>query len=106
MSSIFTKIIEREIPSDIVHETENIIVIRDIAPKAKTHVLIIPKKEVRTVDDFGKEDASLISEMIFTAQEVATKLGVSGAYQLQFNVWEKWGQEVPHVHLHLLSQYN
>jgi len=106
MPSIFTKIIAREIPSNIVHETDSIIVIHDIAPKAKTHLLIIPKKEIPTVDDFQKEDAHLISEMIFTAQEVAKKLGLTQAYQLQLNVWEKWWQEVPHVHMHFLSQYN
>jgi len=106
MPNIFTKIIAREIPSDIIHETEHIIVIRDIAPKAKTHLLIIPKKEIPTVDDFTKEDASLISEMFFAAQDVAKKLWLSQAYQLQLNVGEKWDQEIPHVHMHFLSQYN
>jgi len=103
MSSIFTKIIQREIKSDIVHETDTVIVIRDIAPKAKTHLLIIPKKEITTVNDFSHQDAPLIAEMFFVAQEVAKKLNISAWYQLHFNVWEQGWQEVPHVHMHLLS---
>lgn len=60
MSSIFTKIIQREIPSDIVFENDSIIVIRDIAPQAKTHLLIIPKKEIPTINDIDETDTILI----------------------------------------------
>lgn len=103
MSSIFTKIISREIPSEIVYEQENIIVIKDINPKAKTHLLIIPKKEIPTINDLQDEDKNLISEMFFVAKKIAKELRISEWYQLHFNVWSLWWQEVMHIHLHLLS---
>ncbi len=104
MSSIFTKIIAREIPSEIVYEQENIIVIKDIQPKAKTHLLIIPKKEIPTINDLDESDRELIAEMFFVAKKVAKQLHIDQWYQLHFNVWKKWWQEVMHIHLHLLSE--
>lgn len=77
MSSIFTKIINKEIPSDIVYEQENIIVIKDINPEAKTHLLIIPKKEIPTINDILDEDRELISEMFFVAKKIAKDLNIS-----------------------------
>ena len=71
MASIFTKIIQREIPADIVYEQDDIIVIRDINPKAKTHLLIIPKKEIPTLNDITVDDSNLISELLFVAKQVA-----------------------------------
>lgn len=103
MTSIFTKIINREISSDIVYEQDDIIVIKDIAPEAKTHLLIIPKKEIPTINDIEESDRELIAEMFFVAKKVAWDLGIAEGYKLKFNVWEKWGQVVPHIHLHLLS---
>ncbi|MGE4443501.1 MAG: HIT domain-containing protein [Candidatus Altimarinota bacterium] len=104
MSSIFTKIIAREIPSEIVYEQENIIVIKDIQPKAKTHLLIIPKKEIPTINDLDESDRELIAEMFFVAKKVAKQLHIDQGYQLHFNVGKKGGQEVMHIHLHLLSE--
>lgn len=101
--TIFTKIINKEIPADIVYEQDNIIVIKDIAPKAKTHLLIIPKKEIPTINDLENEDRELLSEMFFVAKKVAKDLWIDEWYKLNFNVWEKWWQEVMHIHLHLLS---
>ncbi len=101
--SIFTKIINREIPADIIYEQNDTIVIRDINPKAKTHLLIIPKKEIPTVNDLKQEDSKLISEMFFVAQKVAKDLAVAEGYKLEFHVWKKWWQEVMHIHMHLLS---
>lgn len=103
MSSIFTKIINREIPSEIVYEQEDIIVIKDINPEAKTHLLIIPKKEIATINDIEESDRNLISEMFFVAKKVAKDLNIEEWYKLHFNVWKKWWQEVMHIHLHLLS---
>lgn len=103
MASIFTKIINKEIPSEIVYEQNNLIVIKDINPQAKIHLLIIPKKEIPTINDLTAEDRELVADMIFTAKHLAKELGLKEGYQLHFNVWEKWGQVVPHVHLHLLS---
>jgi histidine triad (HIT) family protein len=72
--SIFTKIINREIPTDIIYEQDNIIVIKDINPKAKTHILIIPKKEIKTINDIEEQDRELIAEMFFVAKKIAKEL--------------------------------
>lgn len=101
--SIFTKIINREIPAEIVYEQDNIIVIKDIFPKAKTHLLIIPKKEIPTINDLEDVDRELLSDLFFVAKKVAKDLWIDEWYKLSFNVWEKAGQEVMHIHLHLLS---
>lgn len=101
--SIFTKIINREIPSDILYEQDDIIVIKDISPRAKTHLLIIPKKEIPTVNDLLEEDRNLIAEMFFVAKKVAKDLWIEKWYKLHFNVWKEGGQEVMHIHMHLLS---
>lgn len=103
MTSIFTKIINKEIPSTIVFEDDELIVIKDINPQAKTHLLIIPKKEIPSIDHLEEEDRELISHMFFIAQKIARELWINEWYKLQFNVGEKWGQEVMHLHLHLLS---
>lgn len=103
MTSVFTKIINREIPSEIIYEQDDLIVIKDINPIAKIHLLIIPKKEIETINDLEEEDRSLIAEMFFVAKKLAKDLNISEWYKLHFNVWEKWWQVIPHVHLHLLS---
>lgn len=101
--SIFTKIINREITSDIFYEDKDIIVIKDINPQAKSHLLIIPKKEIKTINDLKEEDKELLANMFFVAKKIAKKLWIEEWYKLNFNVWEKWWQEVMHIHLHLLS---
>lgn len=103
MSTIFTKIINREIPSEIIYETEDLIAIKDINPQAKIHILIIPKKEIPTIDDLQIEDREVLANLFFAAKKIASDLWISGWYKLQFNVWEKWWQEIFHIHLHLLS---
>lgn len=103
MTSIFSKIINREIPSTFLFEDDKVIVIRDIQPKAKTHLLIIPKKEIPTINDLQWEDAELVAHMFFVAQRITKNLGISEWYKIQFNVWEKWGQVIFHVHMHILS---
>lgn len=103
MSSIFTKIIHKEIPAHIEHEDDDIIVIRDINPQAKIHLLIIPKKEIPTINDIQPEDSELIGKMFLQAKSIAADLWVEEGYKLQFNVGKKGGQEVFHIHLHFLS---
>jgi histidine triad (HIT) family protein len=76
MSSVFTKIISREIHAEIVYEQDDIIVIKDIHPKAKTHLLIIPKKEIPTINDLDDSDRGLIAEMFFVAKKIAKDLGI------------------------------
>lgn len=103
MASIFTKIINWEIPCEKVYEDGNIIVIKDINPKAKTHLLVIPKKEIPTINELQEQDRELLADMFFVAKKLARDLWIEQWYQLHFNVGEKWGQEVMHIHLHLLS---
>ncbi len=102
MPSIFTKIINREIPAKIEFEDDDLIVIHDIHPKAPVHLLIVPKEEIATVDDLTTQHADLIAKMVFVAQKMAKQQGVEG-YKLKFNVHAKGGQEVFHVHMHLLG---
>jgi len=104
MASIFTKIINWEIPSDKIYEDSEIIAIKDINPKAKHHILIIPKKEIPTINDLQEEDKNLLANMFFVAKKIAKDLNIEEWYKLLFNVWEKWWQEVMHIHLHLLSE--
>lgn len=103
MPSIFSKIITGEIPSEKLYEDDSIIVIKDIHPQAKIHLLIIPKKEIPTINDLQDGDKSLLADMFFVAKKIAKDLGVEQWYKLHFNVGEKWWQEVMHIHLHLLS---
>lgn len=103
MPTIFTKIINREIPAEIVYETNDLIAIKDINPQALTHILIIPKKEIATINDLQNEDREVLADLFFAAKKIAIDLWIEEGYKLQFNVWEKWGQEVFHIHLHLLS---
>ena len=89
MASIFTKIINREIPATIEYEDEDLIVIHDIQPQAKTHLLIIPKKEISTLNDIVPEDSQLIAKMLYTAKEIASNKGISEGYQLKIHIGEQ-----------------
>jgi histidine triad (HIT) family protein len=101
--NLFKKIIDREIPADIVFEDELCLAFRDINPQAPVHVLIIPKKEIRTHDDVGIGDSALLGHMHLVAQQLAEKLGLTDGYRLIVNCKERAGQTVPHLHMHLLG---
>jgi histidine triad (HIT) family protein len=104
MSTIFKKIIDREIPADIVYEDDEILAFKDIRPIAPVHVLIIPKKEIPTIDDLDDEDGRLVGKMVLVARDLARSLNISEkGYKLLFRVREDGGQEVPHIHLHLVG---
>lgn len=101
MSSIFTKIINGEIPSKKVLENQTCIAIHDISPQAPIHILIIPKKEIK---DFQELDLQTMNELMLFIQEVAQKLGLDqSGYRLITNVGKDGGQEIPHLHFHLLG---
>jgi len=106
MSSLFTKIIEREIPADIVFEDEWTLAFRDIAPQAPTHILIIPKKEIVSLADLTPEDEQLMGRCVMVAHQVAKQENLSNGYRLVVNCGEEGGQEVPHLHFHLLGGRN
>lgn len=101
---LFTKIIEREIPAQIVHEDGLCFAIADINPQAPTHLLVIPRKQIARVDQFGAEDHALLGHVLATAGALAKKLGlVEGGYRLVINAGDHAGQTVPHLHVHLLG---
>lgn len=101
--SIFTKIIDREIPADIVYENERLIAIRDINPQAPVHLLVIPKTAAyANVTELALADPVLLAEIVATAHNLAT-LHAAGEYRLVFNSGESVGQTIFHVHAHVLA---
>ena len=101
--SIFEKIIDREIPSEILFEDAQCIVIKDIAPKAPVHLLIIPKKPIPKLSDASEEDKELLGHLMWVAGEISRELGLDETFRLVTNNGAKAGQSVFHLHLHLLS---
>lgn len=102
--SIFTKIINRELPADIVHETDTVIAIRDINPQAPVHVLVIPKKPIRDVTEATAEDQAVLGDLFLVAAEVARKEGVDqSGYRIVVNNGPDSGQVVFHIHLHVMG---
>ena len=103
MTTIFEKIIKREIPADIVYEDERCLAFRDINPQAPTHVLLIPKKEIPMLTDATGEDQALLGHLMLAAGKVAGALGVGDAFRLVVNNGAAAGQSVFHLHLHILG---
>ena len=104
MSTIFMKIIDKEIPADIVYEDELCLAFKDINPEAPVHVLIIPKKEIPSLAEATDGDKQLLGHMMVKASEIAKDLGVSeSGYRLVVNTNKEGGQEVFHLHMHLLG---
>lgn len=103
MPSIFTKIIAREIPADIVFEDDLVLAFRDIAPKAPTHILVIPKKEIVSLADLTDEDEAIVGRCIMAVKKVADAEGLVGGYRLICNCGDDGGQEVPHLHFHVMG---
>ena len=104
MSTIFSRIIAREIPADIVYEDELVLAFRDIAPQAPVHILIIPKKEIATVNDVSAEDEQVLGRLFKVAARIASDEGIAeNGYRLIVNCNEDGGQEVFHIHMHILG---
>lgn len=103
-NDLFLKIIEREIPADIVFENDEILAFRDINPQAPVHILIIPKRRVATLNELEDDDAELIGRLVLTARKLAADEGLAeDGYRLVLNCNENGGQSVYHIHLHLLG---
>ncbi|MCK9272850.1 histidine triad nucleotide-binding protein [Candidatus Gracilibacteria bacterium] len=102
MDCLFCKIINKEIPSEFLYEDENYIVINDLYPKAKTHMLIIPKHHISTITDMTDDDRDIVGGMFLVARNLAKERNIEG-YQLTFNVGKGGGQEIMHIHLHFLA---
>jgi histidine triad (HIT) family protein len=103
MTTLFGKVIRREIPADIVYEDELCLAFRDINPQAPTHVLLIPKKEIDKLSSADGADQALLGHMMLAAAKVARQLGVEDAFRLVVNNGAEAGQSVFHLHLHILA---
>lgn len=100
--TLFQKIIDREIPADFVYEDDQCVAIKDIYPKAPVHLLVIPRKHIPSFEEVQPEDAELIAHLMFVAKQLAKDHHCEG-YRLQFNVGEKGGQVIFHLHLHMMG---
>lgn len=104
MSCLFCKIAAGEIPANVVLDDPEILAFHDIQPQAPTHLLIIPKKHIATIDDADTADEQLLGKMVLAAKKLAKSEGLSDAgYRLVFNVNSGGGQQVYHIHLHVLG---
>lgn len=104
MDCLFCKIVSGDIPAEILYQDEQVLAFRDISPQAPTHILIIPKRHITTINDIAEEDATLIGQMVLTAKKLAAQEGLAeDGYRLAMNCNENGGQSVYHIHLHLLG---
>lgn len=104
MSTIFSKIIQKEIPAKIVYEDDEVLAFEDVAPQAPVHILIIPKKEIPTLNHLVEEDVQLMGKLFLVAKKIAKEQGFADqGYRTVFNCNEDGGQTVNHIHLHLLA---
>lgn len=102
--TIFDKIISKEISADIVFEDNEVLAFKDINPQAPIHILIIPKKQIPTINEIEIDDIELTGKLIYRAKLIAKELGIAEeGYRLVFNCNRNGGQEVYHIHLHLLA---
>ncbi len=101
---IFCKIIENEIPTEFLYENDQVVVFKDINPLAPIHLLLVPKKHIRSINDLEDSDSAIVSELIMAAKDMAEKMSVDkSGYRIFFNVEKGGGQEVFHLHLHLIG---
>lgn len=104
MDCLFCKIVAGDIPADIVYESDTALAFRDINPQAPTHVLVIPRKHISTINDIGVDDETLIGSLYTAAREIAAAEGIAeDGYRTVMNCNESAGQSVFHIHLHVLG---
>jgi histidine triad (HIT) family protein len=101
--NIFLKIVEKKIPAKIAYEDDRCVAFHDINPQAPVHVLIVPRKVIRTHDELTEADRDLVGHLHLVAVKLAQQLGLADGYRLIVNCKEKAGQTVPHLHVHLLG---
>lgn len=101
--TIFAKVIDRELPADIVYEDDRCLAFRDINPAAPTHILVIPKKAIDRIENLDESDEALVGHLVYIASRLAKSEGLEGGYRLVFNNGADAGQSVFHIHLHLLG---
>ena len=103
MSTIFNKIIQKEIPADIVYEDDEILAFKDIHPIAPVHLLIVPKKEIADLQSVSLEDLPLVAKAISVVQKLAAEFGIEDGYRLIVNNGSGAGQSIAHLHFHLVG---
>ena len=101
--TIFRRIIDREIPAQIVYEDADCLAFRDVNPQAPVHVLVIPKKEIASVADLSPEDETLVGRLFLTIRKIAESEGLVGGYRIVTNCGPDACQTVPHLHFHLMG---
>ena len=104
--SLFAKIINREIPADIVYEDDLCLAFKDVNPQAPLHILVIPKKQIEKISDAGEDEQDLLGHLFLKAGEIARNNGYGEAYRLIINNGEDAGQTVFHLHIHILAGRN
>jgi len=101
--TIFQKIIDREIPADIVFEDDRCIAFKDINPQAPVHLVVIPKKPIESVDDVADDDEALVGHLFVAMRKIAQQEGITNGYRVITNCGPDAGQEVMHLHFHMLA---
>lgn len=101
--NIFQKIIDKQIPADVVYEDEQCVAFRDITPQAPTHIILIPRKVIPTHADVTPADQALLGHLHLTAAKLAKQLGLDAGYRIVINCNDQGGQTVPHLHIHILG---
>lgn len=101
---LFCKIANKQMDTQLLMETDNLVAFKDINPLAPVHLLFVPKRHIRSINDLEDTDAPILSELIFAARDMAAKTGVSATgYRLFFNVEKGGGQEIFHLHMHMIG---
>lgn len=101
---LFCKIVNREVPSEFLYEDDHCVVFRDINPAAPVHLLVVPKKHIRSMNDIKKEDEAILAGLFTVAKNMAKEQGIhASGYKLLFNVEKGGGQVIFHIHLHLIG---
>ncbi len=101
----FCRIVSGELPAEFLYRGDSLVVFKDIRPSAPIHLLVVPTKHIRSVNDLTEEDRWIVSEMIFRAREIARENSLAAlGYRLLFNVERGGGQDVFHIHMHLLAR--
>ncbi|MCP3941478.1 MAG: histidine triad nucleotide-binding protein [Desulfobacteraceae bacterium] len=104
LDCLFCKIVNREISSEFLYEDDAYVVFKDINPSAPVHLLLVPKKHIRSINDMTLEDRDILSGLFMIAKEMAKEQGINeSGYKLLFNVEKGGGQEIFHLHLHLMG---
>jgi len=101
--TIFTRIIDGEIPGQFVYRDEHLVAIRDVNPAAPVHILVIPRKPIRSLAELEEEDQELAGRLLLAVSRIARSEGLETGYRVVVNTGEEGGQTVPHLHIHILG---